>query len=106
MRVRGRGAPRPRGARRCPRCCRGFEREEGRGRGPFYSPPPHPPTPRAWGVLWFGPRLQGQAPAARLEAQGLQYACASGVRPSPALHCSVGLGASGSAGEPRRGSVR
>ncbi|XP_072601964.1 leucine-rich repeat-containing protein 24 isoform X3 [Vulpes vulpes] len=39
MRVRGRGAPRPRSARRCPRCCRvrGRDREEGRSRGPFRS---------------------------------------------------------------------
>ncbi|XP_023104045.1 leucine-rich repeat-containing protein 24 isoform X2 [Felis catus] len=66
MRVRGRGAPRPRGARRCPRCCRGFEREEGRGRGPFYFPPS--PTPQHLGpgasfgsalAYWGRPRRRG-----------------------------------------------
>ncbi|CAK7289214.1 Leucine-rich repeat-containing protein 24 [Vulpes lagopus] len=57
MRVRGRGAPRPRSARRCPRCCRvrGRDREEGRSRGPFRSLR----SPRASGGLHFGPRSPG-----------------------------------------------
>lgn len=104
MRVRGRGAPRPRSARRCPRCCRvrGLDCEEGRDRGPFCSLP----TPWAWGVLWFVPCSLGLAGEAGPEARGLQCACASDARPSPARRCSVGRGAAGSAGEPRRGSVR